>query len=64
MYASLSGDSPVSMVIMHVWFIGIKEHFGEIAGKSMVRPLFLFSGFFCLVGILGYGFGVLSSGIC
>ena len=22
------------MVIMHVWFIGIKEYFGEIAGRS------------------------------
>ena len=52
-------DSTVSMVLMHVWFIGIKEHFGEIAGKSTVRPLFLlFLGFFCLVGIQGYGFGV------
>ena len=34
---------------MHVWFIGIKEHFGEIAGKNNVRPLFLLPGFFCLV---------------
>ena len=25
-------DSPVSMVIMHVWFIGIRVHSGEIAG--------------------------------
>ena len=52
------------MVIMHVWCIGMKGHFGEIAGRSMVRPLFLLPGFFCLVEILGYGFGVLSSGIC
>ena len=28
------------MVIMHVWFIGIREHFGEIAGKNNIRPLF------------------------
>ena len=34
------------MVIMHVRFIGIKGHFGGIAGKSMVRPLFLLQGFF------------------
>ena len=45
------------MVIMHVWFIGPMEHFGEIAGKNNVRPLFLLFGFFCLVGILGVGFG-------
>ena len=57
-YASLSGTGPVSMVIMHVWFIGIKGHFGGLAGKSMVRPLFILFGFFCLVGILGLGFGV------
>ena len=29
------------MVIMHVWFIGLRGHFGEFAGKNMVRPLFL-----------------------
>ena len=46
------------MVIMHVWFIRIKGQFGEIAGKSTVRLLFLLQGFFCLVGILEYGFGV------
>ena len=28
------------MVMMRVWFIGLREHFGEFAGKSMVRPLF------------------------
>ena len=52
------------MVVMHVWFIGLMGHFGETAGKSIVRPLFLLHGFFCLVGILGKGFGVLSSGTC
>ena len=46
------------MVVMHVWFIGLKEHFGEFADKSTVRPLFLLFGFFCLVAIQGYGFGV------
>ena len=30
--ASPQRDSPVSMVIMHVWFIGLKKHSGEIAG--------------------------------
>ena len=50
---------------MHQWFIGIKGHFGQIASKNMVRPVFLLQGFFfCLDEILGYGFGVLSSGIC
>ena len=42
------------MVMMHVWFIGLKGHFGEVAGKNNVRPLFLLFGFFCLVEILGY----------
>ena len=28
------------MVIMHVWFIGLRRHSGEIAGKNKVRPLF------------------------
>ena len=35
-----------------------KGHPGEVAGKNMVRPLFLFVGFFCLVEILLKGFGV------
>ena len=40
------------MVIMHVWFIGIKGHSGEIAGRNNIRPLFLLFGFFCSVEIL------------
>ena len=40
------------MVITHVWFIGIRGHLGEFAGKQNVRPLFLLFGFFCLVEIL------------
>ena len=40
------------MVIIHEWFIGIKGHFGEIAGGNNIRPLFLLLGFFCLVEIL------------
>ena len=47
------------MVIMHVWFIGIREHLGEIAGKNKIRPLFLLFGFFCLVEILLNVSGVL-----
>ena len=39
-------DSPVSMVIMHVWFIAIRWHLGEIAGKNNVKPLFLLLVFF------------------
>ena len=31
---------------MHVWFIGIERHFGELAGKNNVRPLFLLQWFF------------------
>ena len=34
------------MVMMHVWFIGLLGHFGEIAGKNSVRPLFLLIGVF------------------
>ena len=34
------------MVMMHVWFIGHREHFGEFAGKSTVRPLFLLFCFY------------------
>ena len=37
---------------------------GEIAGKSMVIPLFLLKEFYCLVEILKRGFGVWFSGIC
>ena len=33
------------MVIMHVWFIGLKGHSGEIVGINSVRPLFLLIGF-------------------
>ena len=46
------------MVIMHVWLIGLRGHVGEIAGKNNVRPFFLVERFFCLVGIIGKGFGV------
>ena len=51
------------MVITHIGFFGLMGHFGEIAGKNNVRLLFLLYGFFCLVGILGKGFGVYSFGI-
>ena len=39
------------------------RHFGEFAGKNLVRPVFLLLEFFCLVAILGKGSGVLYSGI-
>ena len=51
------------MVIMHVWFIGLRGHHGEIAGRHMVRSLFLLLEFFCLVAILETGSGVWYSGI-
>ena len=35
----------------------VMGHSGGIAGKQNMRPLFLLSGFFCLVGILLNGFG-------
>ena len=40
------------MVIMHVWFFGLKGHPGEIAGVKNVRPLFLLFVFSCVVGTL------------
>ena len=40
------------MAMTHVRFIGLRGHPGEIAGKQMVRPLFLQELFFCLVEIL------------
>ena len=51
-------DGPVSIAVMHVWFIGFKGHPEEIAGKNKVRPLFLLKRFFCLVKN-GFGFGFL-----
>ena len=45
------------MVIMHVWFTGLKGHSGEFAGESIVGPLFLPFLFSCLIRILEYGFG-------
>ena len=36
------------MAVMHVWFIRFKGHPGEIAGKQMVRPLFLLKKFFLI----------------
>ena len=33
------------MVIMHIWYIGLRKHSGENAGKIYVRPLFLVFGF-------------------
>ena len=38
-------DGPVSKAMMHVWFIRFKVHPGEIAGKCMVKPLFLLKFF-------------------
>ena len=39
-------DSPVSIAMMHVWLFGLKERPGEIAGTSMLKPLFLPIRFF------------------
>ena len=47
-YASLSGTAQSPWL----WFIGMRGHFGEIAGKNNIRPLFLLFGFFSLVEIL------------
>ena len=44
------------MAMTHVWFIGFRGHPGGIAGKNMVRPLFLQEMFFCLVEIRKEGF--------
>ena len=40
------------MVIMHVWYPGLRGQSGEIAGEIYVRPLFLIFGFFCVVETL------------
>ena len=48
---------------MHVWFIGLRVHHGEIASRHMVRLLFLLLEFFCLVEILWKGSGVWYFGI-
>ena len=53
----ITGGS-VRLVMMHVWFIGLLGHFGEFVGKNNVSPLFVLLGFFCFVGILGFGFEV------
>ena len=62
-YILASVGQPSLFVFMHVWFLGLRGHSGEIAGKNNVRPLFLLYGFFCLVGILGNGSGVKFFGI-
>ena len=45
-YASLGG-TPVSVAVMHVWYLGLREHPGEIVCKNIIRPLFLLFLFFC-----------------
>ena len=55
------------MVIKHIWYFGLREHSGEIAGKFYVIPLFLVFGFFCVVEILPFcgmvcPFGILWTG--
>ena len=40
------------MAMTHVRFVGLRGHPGEIAGRKMVRPLFLQEVFFCSVEIL------------
>ena len=63
MYAGLSGTAPVSMVVLHVWYFGLRVHSGKIAGKFYVRPLFLIFGFFCVVETLLFGGEVCLFGI-
>ena len=43
---ALAGQPSLHGYIACVFF-GLRGHFGEIAGKYKVRPLFLLSGFFC-----------------
>ena len=51
------------MVIMNVWYFGLRVHSGEIAGNFFVIPLFLVFGFFCVVESLLLGGGVRLFGI-
>ena len=48
------------MVLMHVWFNGLRRHDGEIAGENLVRPLCSFKGFSVQSELQGAVFGVLS----
>ena len=41
-----NSPGPVSMVMMRVWYTGLREHSGGIAGKWKVRPLFSKMGFY------------------
>ena len=50
------------MVILHVWYFGLRGHLGEIAGKIYVRPHFFLLEFFCSVGTLLVGGGDMCSG--
>ena len=38
------------MVIMHVWYFGLREHSGEIASTIYVRPFFIVFFFVFLCG--------------
>ena len=57
-------DSPVSVVIMHVWYVGLRGRSREIVCKVYVRPLSLQQAFFCAVETLLFGEELHLSGIC
>ena len=42
------------MAVMHVWYLGLRRHPREIAGKNVIRPLFLL--FFCFSVESNFGF--------
>ena len=60
--ARLSLDTPFgrrsvehSMVVLHVWYYGLRVHSGGIAGKFYVRPFCLLFELVCFVGTLLFG---------
>ena len=61
---ALAGQPSLHGSNAYLVFYGLKGHLGEIAGRKMVRPLFLLFQFFCLVRNLGHGIGVQCFGIC
>ena len=57
LYMLASAGQPSLHSYYACMFFWLKGHPREIAGKSMVRPLFLLTRFFCLVEILWFGSG-------
>ena len=57
-------NSPVSMVIGHVWYVGPKGHLSGNQRQELWKTCFFQAGFFCSVGFLEQSFGVWCSCTC